>query len=154
MPQLQSLLLVEPPTVDSEHPQQFQTLRTGNPQPALILQPCSLLKQAEYHWFKDMPELATNRNHSNTSWPEDKSVSRTTPRITPPRPAKDKREKFRAVVLGKERTLPKEPSHPLSLHHLLDMKFSLHNSYIQSHFNRHLKANRYMGLKEQKTWST
>ena len=56
------------------------------------------------------------------------------------------------VISGEERTLPLELVRPINLDHLIQMKFSLQNAYINLHFNRLMQANKYLGPDEKKTW--
>ena len=57
------------------------------------------------------------------------------------------------VISGEERTLPIELVRPVNLDHLIQMKlFSLQNAYINSHFNRLMQANKYLGPDKKKTW--
>jgi hypothetical protein len=56
------------------------------------------------------------------------------------------------VISGEERTLPLELVRPINLDHLIQMKFSLQNAYINSHFNWLMQANKYLGPDEKKTW--
>ena len=56
------------------------------------------------------------------------------------------------VITGEERTLPTELVRPINLENLVQMKFSLQNAYVHSHFNRLMKQNKYLGPDERKTW--
>jgi hypothetical protein len=63
-----------------------------------------------------------------------------------------KRLRVMNVITGEERTLPTELVRPINLENLVQMKFSLQNVYINSHFNRLMKQNKYLGPDERKTW--
>ena len=56
------------------------------------------------------------------------------------------------VVSGIERTLLTELARPLNIENLVNMKYSLQHQYIESHFNRLIYNNRYIGPSEKKSW--
>ena len=57
-----------------------------------------------------------------------------------------------SIIDGSERSLPYELVRPMSMPDLMSMRFSLNHLYLNSHFNRLAKNNRFIGPDAEKTW--
>ena len=57
-----------------------------------------------------------------------------------------------SIIDGTERSLPYELVKPMSMPDLMEMKFNLNHLYLNSHFNRLLKNNKFIGPDAAKTW--
>ena len=57
-----------------------------------------------------------------------------------------------SIIDGTERSLPYELVKPMNMPDLMDMKFNLTHQYLNSHFNRLMKNNKYIGPDAAKTW--
>ena len=57
-----------------------------------------------------------------------------------------------SIIDGSERSLPYELVRPMSMPDLMDMRYSLNHLYLNLHFNRLSKNNRFIGPDATKTW--
>ena len=57
-----------------------------------------------------------------------------------------------SIIDGTERSLPYKLVKPMNMPDLMDMKFNLNHQYFNSHFNRLMKNNKYIGPDAAKTW--